>query len=151
MMIRTAVAVLSAVLLSAFASAQGQAPAPAPAPAPAVSSAPDPRQAALKKLHDQETAALDAVRADKTLTGEQKRAKMAATLSSFQDQRDAVMGMKRSPAMKALNAQEAAALKAIHDDAALSPDQKKAKNIATLKDFQAQRQALSKSEGSSNP
>jgi hypothetical protein len=107
------------------------------------------RRAARRALDAKQKAALDAVRADATLTHEQRQSKIDAIVEDFRVQREKIMGRRyrrsrypRSPALTALNARQRAALDAVRADKSLTPDQQRSKIVAIVKDFEGQREKL---------
>ena len=142
------------LLLPVFAAA-AQAPGAASATSSAKAGTDDSRRAAIKALNDKQRAALDAIRADKTLTPDQRREKISATLKDFRTQRENLLGITgpgatdpRHAAIRALHEKQRTALDAIRDDKTLTPEQRREKISATLKDFRTQQEALMKSQSS---
>ena len=137
-----------ALLLPVFAAAAAPTP---PAATPSATSN-DTRRAAIKALNDKQRSALDAIRADKSLTPDQRREKISATLKDFRTQRESLLGITgpgagdpRHAAIRALHDKQRAALDAIREDKSLTPEQRREKISATLKDFRTQQEALMKS------
>ena len=147
---RASACLLLSLPVFAFAAAPS-APASSPATSSSSTAPLDPRAAAVKTLNEKMRAALDAVRADQTLTPDQRREKISATLKDFRAQRESLLGTQpgtgasgnsSGAAAKALNDKTRATLDSIRGDKTLTPDQRRDKMTAALKDFRAQRESL---------